>query len=67
MPPGVAVGDLADRISKRRRAKELIDKAERLADDQVSVCVMTKNRTMEVRGLDPDQLLELLAAEDTDG
>jgi hypothetical protein len=63
----LAVGDLADRIRKRHRAKELIDRAERLADDQVSVRVVTRTRTVEVRGLDPDRLLELLAAEDTDG
>lgn len=63
----LAVGDLAERIRKRHRAKELIDRAERLADDQVSVRVVTRTRTVEVRGLDPDRLLELLSAEDTDG
>ena len=63
----LAVGDLADRIRKRRRAQELIDQAERLADERVSVRVVTRARTVEVRGLDPDRLLELLAAEDADG
>jgi len=63
----LAVGDLADRIRKRRRAQELIDQAERLADERVSVRVVTRTRTVEVRGLDPDRLLELLAAEDADG
>lgn len=63
----LAVGDLADRIRKRRRATELIDQVERHSDEGVSVRVVTRTRTVQVRGLDPDRLLELLAAEDADG
>jgi hypothetical protein len=38
----LAVVDLADRISKRRRAKELIDHAQQLAAQQVSVSVISE-------------------------
>lgn len=60
----LAVTDLADRIRKRRRAKELIDQAQQLADQQVTICVTSRSRTVELRTLDPDQLLDLLADED---
>jgi hypothetical protein len=60
----LAVTDLADRIPKRRRAKELIDQAQQLADQQVTICVTSRSRTVELRTLDPDQLLDLLADED---
>jgi len=63
----LAVADLADRIRKRRRAKELIDHAQQLADQQVTVCVTSRSRTVELRTLDPDQLLDLLADEDPAG
>jgi hypothetical protein len=60
-----AVLDLADRIGKRRRAKELIDHAKQLADQQVAVRVISRSRTIELSTMTPDQLLDLLADEDT--
>ena len=60
----LAVADLADRIRKRRRAKELIDQAQQLADQQVTVRLVSRSRTVEVRTLDPDRLLDLLADDD---
>ena len=63
----LAVLDLADRIPKRRRAKELIDHAQQLAAQQVTICVMSRSRAVELRTLTPDQLLEALADEDPAG
>jgi hypothetical protein len=63
----LAVLDLADRAHKRRRAKELIDHAQRLAAQQETVCVMSRRRTAELRTLEPDQLLDRLADEGTAG
>jgi hypothetical protein len=60
-----AVLDLADRITKRRRAAELIDQAKQVAGQQVTVRVIS--RTRELRTLNPDQLLDLLADEDHPG
>jgi hypothetical protein len=58
-----AVLDLADRIRKRPRAKELIDHAQQLADQQIAVTVISQSRSVELRALGPDQL-DLLADED---
>ena len=55
----LAVLDLADRIRKRRRANELIDHAQQLAAQQVTVYLITPGRTVELRTLTPDQLLDL--------
>ena len=55
----LAVQDLADRIRKRHRAKELIDHAQQLAAQQVTVCLISADRTVELRTLTPDQLLDL--------
>jgi hypothetical protein len=60
----LAVLDLTDRIHKRRRAKELIDHAQELVAQQVTVCLISRSRTVELRTLAPDQLLDLLADED---
>lgn len=60
----LAVLDLADRIHKRRRAKELIDRAQQMAAQQVTVRLIAQNQAIELRTLAPDQLLELLANED---
>jgi hypothetical protein len=60
----LAVKDLADRMRKRRRAKELIDRAQELGERRVSVVVVERTRTIEIRGLDPDQLLELFGGDD---
>lgn len=58
-PAALAVLDLADRIHKRRRATELIDHAQQLATQHVTVHLITENRTVELRALTPDQLLDL--------
>jgi hypothetical protein len=60
----LAVKDLADRMRKRRRAKELIDRVQELGDRRVSVLLVKETQTIEIRGLDPDRLLELLADDD---
>ena len=59
----LAVLDLADRIHKRRRAKQLIDRARQLAAQQVTVRLMSQNRPVELTTLTPDQLLDLMADE----
>jgi hypothetical protein len=59
----LAVLNLADRIHKRRRAKELIDHAQQLATQQVTVYLMSHIRPVELTTLAPDQLLDLLTDE----
>ena len=65
--PSVAVAafDLADRIRKRRRADELIEYARSLAARQVAVRLLARRRLVELSSLTPDELLDLLADEDT--
>ena len=58
-PAALAARDLADRIRKRRRAAELIDHAQQLAGQQVTVYLIFPGRTVELRTLTPDQLLDL--------
>ena len=60
----LAVLDLADRIRKRRRAEELIGRAQHLAAQQVTVFLISDGRAVDLRTLTPDQLLDLLASED---
>jgi hypothetical protein len=60
----LAVLDLADRIHKRRRARELIGHAQQLATQHVTVRFISQGRTIELRTMAPDQLLDLLAGED---
>jgi len=60
----LAVHDLTDRIQKRRRAKELIDHAQRLAAQQITAHLMSQSRPRELTTLTPDQLLDLLVNED---
>jgi hypothetical protein len=55
--------DLADRIHKRRRAKDLIDHARQLAAQHVTVHLITHDHPVELTTLAPDQLLDLLADE----
>jgi len=55
----LAVADLADRIRKRRRAAELIDHAQHLAAQQVTIYLMSPGRAVELSTLTPDQLLDL--------
>jgi predicted nicotinamide N-methyase len=59
-----AAVDLSDRIHKRRRAKELIDRAQQLAAQDVTVCVMSPGRPIELSALTPDQLLDVPDDED---
>jgi len=59
----LAVLDLTDRLHKRRRAKDLIDHAQQLAAQHVTVCLMSHSRPVELTTLAPDQLLDLLANE----
>jgi hypothetical protein len=60
----LAVQDLADRIRKRRRAKELIDHAQQLAAQNATLSLVSRTSTVEIRTLDPDQLLDLLDGDD---
>jgi hypothetical protein len=60
----LAVQDLADRTRKRRRASELIAHARHLADQQITVTLVTGGRAVELRTLTPDQLLDLQGGED---
>jgi len=60
----LAVQDLADRIRKRRRAKDLIDQAQHLAAQQINVSLVSRTSTVEISTLTPDQLLDMLAGED---
>jgi hypothetical protein len=56
----LAAMDLADRIAKRRRAKALIDTAERLrVEKKVEIFVVTVEGSRALRDLSPDALLEL--------
>jgi hypothetical protein len=59
----LAALDLADRITKRRRAAELIDHARQ----HVTLSLTIPARTIELSTLDPDQLLDLIALEDPPG
>lgn len=63
----LAVLDLADRIRKRRRAKELIDQAQQLAGQNVNVCLVSQHRTVDIRTLTPDQLLAMVDSEEPAG
>ena len=55
----LAVADVVDRIRSRRRATELIDQAQQLAEQQVTVSVVSDGRPIELATLTPDQLLDL--------
>ena len=60
----LAVNDLADRIRKRRRAKELIDHAQQLAARHVTITLITRSGPLELASLVPDQILDQLGGED---
>lgn len=67
LPPTFLAGaDLSDRLTKRKRAGELIDHAQLLSDKRVTALVITETRTVELRSLTPDQLIDLAAAEEDD-
>ena len=65
-PAALSVLDLADRIGKRRRAQELIDHAQHLTTQNVTITVTTGNHTAELSTLTPDQFLDLAASENPD-
>lgn len=62
----LAVADLADRIRKRHRAEELIGHAQELATQRVTVYLISAGRTVELRILTPDQLLDLAGEDPAD-
>jgi hypothetical protein len=56
----LAAMDLAERIAKRRKAKALLDTAERLrVEKQVESYIVTVEGPKPLRDLSPDALLEL--------
>lgn len=57
----LAVADIADRIRKRRRAGELIERAQQLRAQQAAVRLVCEDRSVDLAGLTPDQLLDLIA------
>ncbi|WP_405628284.1 hypothetical protein OG933_20500 [Streptomyces sp. NBC_00016] len=59
----LAVADIADRIHKRRRAGELIERAQQLRAQQAAARLVCDDRTVDLATLTPDQLLELVADE----
>ncbi|TCO64242.1 hypothetical protein [Actinocrispum wychmicini] len=59
----LAVTDLVDRIQKRRRATDLIHRAQQLADQHINLTLETQDGPIELASLDPDQLLNLSATE----
>ncbi|MFF7377513.1 hypothetical protein ACIP4Q_16975 [Streptomyces massasporeus] len=59
----LAVADIADRIRKRRRASELIERAQQLGAQQVVVRLVGEDRSIDLATLTPDQLLDLIADE----
>ncbi|MEW2131959.1 hypothetical protein [Streptomyces sp. NPDC005435] len=59
----LAVADITDRILKRRRAGELIERARQLDAQQTSTRLVLENRSVDLTTLTPDQLLDLIADE----
>jgi len=59
----LAVIDLTDRIKKRRRAEQLIEQAAQLATQHVTITLISQRGALELAGLQPDQLLDLFAAD----
>jgi hypothetical protein len=60
----LAVADIADRIHKRRRAGELIERAQQLrAQQQAAARLVREDRSVDLATLTPDQLLDLIADE----
>ncbi|WP_372673147.1 hypothetical protein [Amycolatopsis kentuckyensis] len=60
----LAVTDLADRIRKRRRAHDLIDKIKQDLDGKTTVKLITDDGPRDLSQLNPDQLLDLPRPED---
>ncbi|MFD6433773.1 hypothetical protein [Streptomyces venezuelae] len=61
----LAVADIADRIQKRRRASELIERAQQLRAQQATARLVREDRSVDLATLTPDQLLDLIADEDS--
>jgi hypothetical protein len=61
----LAVADIADRIHKRRRAAELIERARQLRTQQGAARLVSGDRSVDLATLTPDQLLDLIADEPT--
>ncbi|WP_306333681.1 hypothetical protein [Streptomyces sp. KL118A] len=61
----LAVADIADRIRKRRRASDLIERAQQLRAQQASARLVCEDRSVDLATLTPDQLLDLIADEDS--
>ncbi|MFG2840830.1 hypothetical protein ACGFYE_38210 [Streptomyces zaomyceticus] len=59
----LAVADITDRIRKRRRAGELIERARQLSTDQATARLVHVDRSVDLATLTPDQLLDLVADE----
>jgi hypothetical protein len=59
----LAVADIADRIHKRRRAGELIERAQQLQAQQTAARLVREDRSVDLATLTPDQLLDLIADE----
>ncbi|MEV0193553.1 hypothetical protein AB0I39_34160 [Kitasatospora purpeofusca] len=60
----LAVADITDRIRKRRRAGELIERARQLsAEQQTTARLVRADRSVDLATLTPDQLLDLVADE----
>lgn len=59
----LAVSDLADRIKKRHRAKDLIDHAQQFLTQNITIQVLAQNRSLDLAALDPDTLLDLISVE----
>jgi len=59
----LAVADIADRILKRRRAGELIERARQLSTQQTTARLVRADRSVDLATLTPDQLLDLIADE----
>ncbi|MFI6009533.1 hypothetical protein ACIBAG_11995 [Streptomyces sp. NPDC051243] len=59
----LAVADIADRIRKRRRAGELIERAQQLRAQQATARLVCEDRSVDLATLTPDQLLDLIADE----
>ncbi|MFF4392856.1 hypothetical protein ACFY0G_39960 [Streptomyces sp. NPDC001552] len=59
----LAVADIADRIRKRRRAGELIERARQMSTEQTTARLVRVDRSVDLATLTPDQLLDLIADE----
>ncbi|MGW5638491.1 hypothetical protein [Streptomyces sp. NPDC003832] len=59
----LAVADIADRIRKRRRASELIERAQQLRAQQATARLVREDGSVDLAALTPDELLDLIADE----